>query len=199
MVRQVPEVAAEPGIAAALEALRDGWPEQAESICRERLEHNPGSIDHLRLVGRALMMQSRHAEAEDTVRRAIALRPDFAPLHEDLGAILSMQKRFEEAVASFRTALELDPNLTLAHKKLGQALAALGRGAEADAAIETWFGQDAGRAEGRCDYYATQGAAREPEQRGCAPQPRSDLPALERITGFANLPAGACSVRLAAR
>ena len=65
-----------------------------------------------------------------------SLRPDFAPLHEDLGGILAMQRRFEEAVASFRTALRLDPNLPLAHKKLGQALAALGRGAEADTAFE---------------------------------------------------------------
>ncbi len=132
-------------IAAALEALRDGRPEQAESICREQLEQDPGSVEHLRLVGRALLMQSRHAESEQVVRRAIALRPDFPPLHEDLGAILSMQKRFEEAVASLRTALAPDPNLTLAHKKLGQALAELGRGAEADAELETWFGQDAGR------------------------------------------------------
>jgi tetratricopeptide (TPR) repeat protein len=133
------------GIAEALEAMRDGRPDRAESICRERLERNPESIEHLRLTGRALMMQSRLAEAEQVVRRAIALRADFAPLHEDLGAVLSMQGRFEEAVASFRAALGLDPNLTLAHKKLGQALAALGRGAEADAALETWFGQDADR------------------------------------------------------
>jgi tetratricopeptide (TPR) repeat protein len=138
-------VTVEAGVAAALAAMRDGRPEQAESICRERLEQDPGSIAHLRLVGRALMMQSRHAEAEQAVRRAIALRLDFPALYEDLGAILSMQKRFEEAVDSFRTALRLDPNLKLAHKKLGQALAALGRGDEADAALETWFGQDAGR------------------------------------------------------
>ena len=145
MVRQVPEVTRDAGIAAALAALRDGRPEQAESTCREHLEQDPGSVDHLRLLGRALVMQARHAEAEPAIRRAIALRPDFAPLHDDLGDVLSKQERFEEAVASFGAALALDSNLTLTHKKLGQALAALGRGAEADAALETWFGQDAGR------------------------------------------------------
>ena len=91
------------------------------------------------------MMQSRLDEAERTVRRAVAIRPELGVLHEDLGAVLSLQGRFEEAVASFRSALHLDPNLKLAQKKLGQALARLGRGAEADAALEAWFEQDPDR------------------------------------------------------
>ena len=33
------------------------------------------------------------------MRQAIALKPDFPHLHEDLGSILAMQQRFEEAVA----------------------------------------------------------------------------------------------------
>jgi tetratricopeptide (TPR) repeat protein len=93
------------------------------------------------------MMQARTEESGQALQRAIALRPEYAPLHEDLGDVLSAQNRFEEAVASFRAALRLDPELKLANKKLGQALAALGRGAEADAAFETWFGQDALRAQ----------------------------------------------------
>lgn len=90
-------------------------------------------------------MQSRLDEAEQTVRRALALRAESAPLHEDLGGIYAMQRRLEEAVASFQTALRLDPRLPLARKKLGQALAALGRGDDADAALEQWFEQDPGR------------------------------------------------------
>jgi len=92
-----------------------------------------------------LTVQSRFAEAEEILHRALALRPEFAPLHEDLGGIQAMQRHFEEAVASFQTAIRLDSRLPLARKKLGQALAALGRGDEADAALEAWFEQDPDR------------------------------------------------------
>jgi tetratricopeptide (TPR) repeat protein len=129
-------------IAAALDALAAGDGRRAEFISRARLEAEPNSVEHLRLLGRALTLQSRLDEAEQILRRALALRPEGAPLHEDLGGIQAMQQRFEEAVASFQTAIKLDPRLPLARKKLGQALAALGRGDEADTALEEWFGQD---------------------------------------------------------
>ncbi len=91
------------------------------------------------------LCRSRFDEAEQILHRALALLPDSAPLHEDLGGVFAMQRRFEIAIESFKTALGLDPRLPLARKKLGQALAALGRRAEADAALETWFEQDANR------------------------------------------------------
>jgi tetratricopeptide (TPR) repeat protein len=135
----------DPSIAAALEALAAGDAQRAESLSRERLGQNPHSVEHLRLLARALTVQSRFDEAEQILRRALGLRSDAAPLHEDLGEVHAMQRRFEEAVASFQTALRLDPRLPLARKKLGQALAALGRGDEADAALEAWFEQDPAR------------------------------------------------------
>ncbi len=146
MVRQVPEVAQDAGVAAVLAALAAGDGERAESLCRERLHAARDSADHLRLLGRALLLQSRLDEAERSLRRALALRPDFAPAHEDLGSVLALQHRHEEAVASLQAALRLDSGLPPAGKKLGQSLAALGRGAEADAALEAWFGQSQDRA-----------------------------------------------------
>ena len=77
------------------------------------------------------------------MRQALALKPDFPHLHEDLGSMLAMQQRFEEAVHSLERAIQLEPRLPLAHRKLGEALAALGRGREADAAFEEYFDQDA--------------------------------------------------------
>ena len=144
MVRQIPE-AVGAGIAGALAALRDGNPERAEAIVREELARAPDSVDHLRLLGRALAMQSRAGEAEEVVRQALALAPSLAALHEDLGGILAMQGRFEDAVSCFETALKSDPRLPFARKKLGEALAALGRGPEADKAFEGWFEQDSDR------------------------------------------------------
>jgi tetratricopeptide (TPR) repeat protein len=139
VVRQVPEVGRDTDVAAALAALAQGEPRRAEMICRERLERAPGSIEHLRLIARALAAQSRLDEAEQALRRALALRPDYPPLHEELGGVFTMQRRFEDAVASFQAALRLDPRLPLAGKKLGLALAELGQGAEADKAFESWF------------------------------------------------------------
>lgn len=129
----------------ALEAMRSKRPQQAERICRAQLQQQPGSVDHLRLLGHALAMQERYVDAEQAVRQALALRPDFAPLHEDLGSLLAAQQRLEDAVVSLQTALRLDSSLRLARKKLGQCLAALGRGTEADAALEAWFEQDPAR------------------------------------------------------
>jgi tetratricopeptide (TPR) repeat protein len=145
VVRQVPEVARDPGVIATLEAIASGDARRAESLCRGRLKTDPGSVEFLRLLGRSLAMQSRFDEAEAPLRRAIELRAGFAPLHEDLGGVLAMQGRFEDALASFQDALRLDPKLPLTGKKLGEALAALGRGAEADAAFESWFEKDPDR------------------------------------------------------
>jgi len=122
--------------------MRTGRPLRAEFICREYLEREPGSVNHLRLLGHALLKQARYPEAEQTVRLAISLKPEFPHLHEDLGSILAMQSRFEEAVACFREAIRLEPQLPLAHKKLGQALAAMGQGKDADAAFEEYFERD---------------------------------------------------------
>jgi tetratricopeptide (TPR) repeat protein len=129
-------------IVKALEALRVNRPQLAEQLCREHLARHPTSVDHLRLLGRALRMQSRLEDAQQALRSALQLQPDFAPLHEDLGDVLAALGHLEAAASSFQSALRLDARLPLAKKKLGQCLAALGRSEEADAAIESWFEQD---------------------------------------------------------
>ena len=142
MVRQIPEVRDEASFTAALEALRGNRPHRAEAICREYLAEHPGSVNHLRMLGHALMKQARYPEAEQIVRQALALKPDFPHLHEDLGSLLAMQQRFEEALPSLERAIELEPRLPLVRRKLGEALAALGRGAEADEAFKEYLDQN---------------------------------------------------------
>lgn len=129
-------------IAAAIDAMRSNRPLRAEEVCREYLLLNPGSAEHLRLLGHALMKQNRLVEAEQQVRFGLSLEPDSPLLHEDLGSVLAMQKRYDDAITCFEKAIQLEPNLPLARKKLGQALAALGRGREADAAFEEYFERD---------------------------------------------------------
>ena len=125
-----------------MQALRANRPLRAEEICRDHLLMNPGSFDHLRLLGHALMKQNRLDEAERELRRALSLKPDFAQVYEDLGSVLAMRQRFDEAIVLFREAIKREPRLPLAHKKLGQALVALGRGAEADEEFEQFLDRD---------------------------------------------------------
>ncbi|MEX2122975.1 MAG: sulfotransferase [Woeseia sp.] len=129
-------------LGAAVSAMRANRPLRAEEICRDYLVLNPGSAEHLRVLGHALMKQNRLDEAAEQLRFALSLEPGNPHLHEDIGSVLALQRRFEEAVACFEKGIELEPRLPLVHKKLGQALAELGRGSEADLAFEEYFERD---------------------------------------------------------
>jgi tetratricopeptide (TPR) repeat protein len=122
--------------------MKAGNPDAAENICRGQLKLNPGNVDHLRLLGHALMEQRRFDEAEEQLKVAIDLAPDYAPLSEDLGSALAQQHKLEEAIPHFEQAVRLEPERASAHKKLGQALAAVGRGMEADVAFQAFFESD---------------------------------------------------------
>ena len=132
----------DPSIRQVIEALRSSKPNVAETLCREHLNLHPASVEHLRLLGHALMQQRRFGEAETQLKIAIGLAPDFPPLSEDLGSALAQQHKFEEAIPFFEQAVRQDPELANAQKKLGQALAAVGRGEEADEAFEAFFEKD---------------------------------------------------------
>ena len=86
----------------------------------EHLTLHPASVEHLRLLGLALMQQ-RFGAAETPLKIAIEMAPDFAPLVEDLGSVLAQQRKFAEAIPLFEQAVRQDPKLTSAHKKLRQA------------------------------------------------------------------------------
>jgi predicted O-linked N-acetylglucosamine transferase (SPINDLY family) len=66
-------------------------------------------------------------EAEQYYKQAIALAPDFAEAHANLGHLLQGRRRLGEAEASFRKALELNSNLGESHNNLGGVLKGLGR------------------------------------------------------------------------
>jgi len=78
--------------------------------------YDPGA-GHRRLAGRpatanlgaAYRAAGRYGEAEAASRRAIALLPDFAMAHINLGLTLVAQDRAEEAIGFFQTALQLQP------------------------------------------------------------------------------------------
>ena len=64
-------------------------------------------------------------------QKALALKPDYAEAHNNLGFVLKGQGCLEEAVASYRKALDLKPDYAEAHSNLGSVFNELGRFDEA--------------------------------------------------------------------
>ena len=64
-------------------------------------------------------------------RRVLALRPDLAEAHNNLGVALNDQGKLAEAVACFRRALAVKPDSAEAHNNLGNALKDQGKIEEA--------------------------------------------------------------------
>ena len=144
----------EASIRRAVAAMKANRPLRAEEICRDHLRAEPGSIQHLAMLGRALAKQGRYDEAAAQLDQAIGLAPEVPLLYEDLGTVRGFQDRHEDAVALFEKAIRLDPRQASAHRKLGQALAAAGRGGEADHHFASYFDRDpvAGRVAEGADH-----------------------------------------------
>ena len=53
------------------------------------------------------------------IRRAIAVEPNNAEAHNDLGNALNEKGQLDEAIAAYRQAVALDPNFSEAHNNLG--------------------------------------------------------------------------------
>ena len=69
----------------------------------------------------------RHQEALASFNKAVALKPDYAECHNNLGIVLQDMGRPEEALASFDTAIVLKPDNAKAHNNRGAALGDLRR------------------------------------------------------------------------
>jgi tetratricopeptide (TPR) repeat protein len=111
----------------------------AESLCRGCIARDPRDVNMIALLGAVLAKMRRFEEAEDTLRRAIALAPTFAKPREDLAHVLLETRRPQEAVGELETATRLDPGSESAFFALGKALALTGRGKDADRAFEQSF------------------------------------------------------------
>jgi tetratricopeptide (TPR) repeat protein len=69
--------------------------------------------------------------AEHEYQAVVALAPNFAEAHMNLGLVYQLQDRAPEAMTEFRRALKLKPNLTGANFFLGVDLCKRGEGAKA--------------------------------------------------------------------
>ena len=78
-----------------------------------------------------LGLQEKWAQAADAYRQTIAVNPQHADAHNNLGQILERERRFDEATAEYRQAVESQPAFRLARFNLGRMLIALDRAADA--------------------------------------------------------------------
>ncbi len=102
-------------------------------------------VDHLKLFDRAMYYQrkARYAEAIPDWKQVLALRPDDAMAHGNLGMALMLAGRREEAAVhvrkarelKLRQALELKPDSAATHCSLGEVLYAQG---DARQALAEW-------------------------------------------------------------
>jgi protein O-GlcNAc transferase len=125
-------VAEEQRLEAALEHFANGRLRDTEMLCRQILTAQPHNDQALHLMGILANRAGRHDIAADLMRRAIAINPQMAAYHSNLGVVLTACRQFAEAERACREAVTLNPTLAEAHYNLGNALAG---GGDNDAAV----------------------------------------------------------------
>ncbi len=90
------------------------------------------------LAGRE-MNAGRLSEAAAAYHQILAIRPDVAEAHNDLGILLVQQGQLGEAAARFRQAIALKPDLPAAHFNLGNVLKDQGQLNQAAACFQKAF------------------------------------------------------------
>jgi serine/threonine-protein kinase len=105
----------------------------AESVplLRTAQRHYPNDFWLNIVLGNALNEAKQHEEAVGYERVAVALRPDAAAAHNNLGLTLLGKGDWDGAMTECRTAITLDDKLAFAHSNLGNALYAKGQPDEA--------------------------------------------------------------------
>jgi len=106
-----------------------------------------GAIEsHLAAAQRA-QHDKDYATAEREYQAVLALAPEFAEVHMNLGLVYQLQDRFSEAMTEFRRALKFKPGLAGANFFLGVDYCKLGEGAKAISYLKAALQTESNRAE----------------------------------------------------
>jgi tetratricopeptide (TPR) repeat protein len=109
-------------LAAGAAALVANWPMLSTDLMRAITETNLGS---------AFYEDRRLDEAAERYRRALAIRPDYAPAYNNLGVTLRAQGRTTEAIEVYEQGLRVRSEYPDLHFNLGNALLGQNRASEA--------------------------------------------------------------------
>lgn len=91
----------------------------------------PDTVFLQNMLGAAHAGLGQWEDAAAFYRKGLALRPDIAEAHANLGKCLSELKRHDQAIPCFARAIGLKPDYADAHYSLGIVLTAVGRKADA--------------------------------------------------------------------
>jgi predicted O-linked N-acetylglucosamine transferase (SPINDLY family) len=123
----------ENALALAAHHYQAGLLTEAERLCRQIVQVDPGHVHALYLLGLVAHRSRRWDEAIAHYRQALQQRPEVAEIHFDLGTALNERGQLAEAVASYKEALRYLPDYPEAQANLGDVLRTLGRHEEAEA------------------------------------------------------------------
>ena len=75
-------------------------------------------------------------EAIAAYKKALAIKPDYADAHYNLGNTLQNQGKPEEALAAYKNALRINPNFSNASAEMGQCMLKIGKFEEGRSLIQ---------------------------------------------------------------
>jgi Flp pilus assembly protein TadD len=104
----------------------------AIAALKKSLSLKPDNVDALSLLGVILLDRNEIAEAENLLRRAIALNENYFNPFNDLGRLLVKTHRYEEAIPILQRATSLSPDNAEVHYQLLLSYSRLKRKADAD-------------------------------------------------------------------
>jgi tetratricopeptide (TPR) repeat protein len=94
----------------------------AQRLYRKFLQEASGNPDALHLLGVIAATQGEPNQAIELISKALAIVPNFADAHSNLGNAFRTAGRLADACASYRRAIALRPEFAAAHHNLGLAL-----------------------------------------------------------------------------
>ena len=101
--------------------------DEAEKLATSISQDFPNHQIAWKVLGEVFGATGRKFEAVDANQTAVALSPQDAAAHYNLGVMLQEIGRLDEAVASYTQAIAFKPDLAVAHYNLGITLKKLGR------------------------------------------------------------------------
>jgi serine/threonine protein kinase/tetratricopeptide (TPR) repeat protein len=127
-------------------------PDEAVGYCRAAVALRLGSAEARSILGVALLSKGDTDGAIAAYRQAIALDPEFAIAHTNLGNVLAWNTpQLDEAIAEYHKAIELDPKYATGHFHLANALSQQGKLDEAIAEYQKAIDFQPDYAEAHCN------------------------------------------------
>jgi len=112
-------------------------PAEAEKEYQQALSIQPPSSDALAALTNLYMRQRKYSQAEDLLKKLVAVHPEDASAHLQLGRMLAISGQSEEATAELEAGLKLDPSDTKAQRDLADLYSDAGKYAQAQSLYQS--------------------------------------------------------------